>query len=433
MNRHTSPRLNRRLFLHSSLLATSLWLSLAWDHNGQAGAIAEQTGESFSETTQSLVNSNIAFALDVYQCLAQESENLFFSPYSISAALAMTFAGARGITETEMAEVLHFSLEQDQLHPTFAELRSRLEIPATDDYQLLIANKLWGQVDFPFSQIFLDLLQTHYGADLEAVEFSTNPEAAREAINTWVAQQTNEKIQDLLPTGIVDSTTLLVLVNAIYFLAKWSTPFNPAKTTEEPFFTAPDETVMVPMMKQAENFYLGHVQLEEVELLELPYGQSDHHPQQSMIIILPQQIEDLAKIEQQLTPSLLAEWLTALDYSLGQDCASVWLPKFSIESDFNLKHTLVDLGMNSAFSEQSADFAGMDNGRRLLSLQETIHKAVLNVNESGTEAAAATAVVGGTRGGGFLPIVVDRPFLLLIYDRPSDTILFMGRVVNPLS
>lgn len=418
-----SPNLKRRLFLRGSLFAASLWLSSILFDKSQS------TEPPLSVTTSELVSNNTAFALDLYRYLSSESGNLFFSPYSISIALAMTYAGAREETAIEMAEVLKFSLSPDRLHPTFADLRSILEANATEDYQLAIANRLWGQADYPFLERFLELIQSYYGSGLETVDFFKETEAARQTINTWVEQQTNGKIKDLLAPNILSPLTQLVLTNAIYFKAKWLEPFRPDLTQEEPFTIAPGQQISVPMMKGTTSVS-NYVVLGDVKLLELFYLTM----QQSMVIILPDRVDGLARLEQRLTPSLLAEWLAALDKdnSPFKFPLTTWLPKFKVSSELELKKTLTALGMTNAFG-LNANFSGMDGGiTPPIYLQNIIHKAFVDVNELGTEAAAATGVVAGIRSSRG-SIIIDRPFLLLIRDIKSGSILFIGRVVNPLS
>ncbi len=402
-------------------------------------SIKQQTwlhdGESCSPNVRELVSNNTAFALDLYRYLFSqaESENLFFSPYSISAALAMTYAGAREKTAKEMAEVLKFSLESEGLHSAFAELRSMLTVDATENYKFTVVNQIWGQTGYPFLESFLELLQNHYGASLETVDFAGDLETARQTINSWVEQKTNGKIKDLLSPGILTELTRLVLTNAVYFKAKWAEPFPPYATEEEPFEIAPDRYISVPMMK-GRTYESKYVALDDVELLELFYFWESLR--QSMVIILPERADGLTQLAKQLTPSKLEEWLAALDNNRPEGKLETWLPKFKVSSAFDLKQTLTELGMPSAFIYRIANFSGMDGDVQLpLYLQAVVHKAFVDVNESGTEAAAATAGVVGTRGivrhrG---PIVVNRPFLLLIRDLTSNSILFIGQVVNPLS
>lgn len=379
-----------------------------------------------SSDIMALVEGNTAFACDLYRQLSAAEGNLFFSPYSISNALAMTYGGARGETAAEMARVLHFSLASDRLHPAFAELIAALEPEGASTYELAIANRLWGQQNYGFLPEFIDLLERHYTAPLQEVDFLNATEDARATINTWVEQQTQNKIQHLLPANSIDSLTRLVLTNAIYFQGNWLVPFDASATQNQPFHVSSAEAIEVPMMHQIE--YWNYADLDSLQVLELPYeGET-----LSMVILLPAEIDGLAALERQLTPDNLQAWLSsARDFPMTMDAGpvSVWLPRFKLTSAFELKNTLSEMGMPQAFGN-TADFSGMTD-REHLEIAKVIHKAFVDVNEQGTEAAAATAVVGVTRGGSH-HIRVDRPFVFFIYDRNSSSILFLGRVVNPL-
>ncbi len=399
----------------------------------------ETATEQPPEVTQ-LVTGNSAFALDLYDRLRQEkaNENLFFSPYSISTALAMTYGGARGETEREMARVLNFSLDRNQLHEAFAKLISTVETTPTPQdpirgrqgefYQLSTANRLWGQQGESFEPQFLDLLDQYYGSGLETVDFIGDTVACRQEINAWVAQQTQDKIQNLIGKDILNQLTRFVLTNAIYFQGNWLIPFDPELTQNETFTTASGEKIDVPMMYQKN--YFDYAQVEGWQILELPYrGET-----LSMVVLLPDTVEELETLEQRLTPENLQGWLSSVAYPVqfGELVhIHVWLPKFKVTLEFELNNILSMMGMPSAFGERS-DFSGI-NGREDLFLTNVIHKAFVEVNEMGTEAAAATAIAGATRGSPpSLEFRVDRPFVFLIRHRDSGTILFLGRVVNPL-
>lgn len=373
-----------------------------------------------------IVEGNTAFACDLYRQLSAAEGNLFFSPYSISNALAMTYAGARGETAAEMAGVLHFSLASDRLHPAFAELIAALEPEGASTYELAIANRLWGQQNYDFLPEFLNSIERHYAAPLQEVDFINAAEDARLTINSWVEQQTQNKIQNLLPADSVDSSTRLVLTNAIYFKGNWLVPFDASATQNQLFHISSTEAIEVPMMHQME--YWNYADLDGLQVLELPYeGET-----LSMVILLPTEIDGLAALERQLTPENLQAWLSsARDLPMTMDGSpiSVWLPRFKLASTFELKNTLSGMGMPQAFGN-NADFSGMTD-RDPLEISQVIHKAFVDVNEQGTEAVAATAVAGVTRGGSHL-IRVDRPFVFFIYDRNSSSVLFLGRVVNPL-
>lgn len=395
----------------------------AMDQEVPKPSLERQLADGSSDTA-TIVEGNTAFALDLYRQLSTSQGNLFFSPYSISNALAMTYAGARDQTAAEIAQVFHFQLEPNRLHPAFTELIAALEPDHASTYQLAISNRLWGQKNYGFLPEFLNLLERYYSAPLQKVDFINATENARLTINAWVEQQTQNKIQDLLSQGILDSATRLVLTNAIYFQGNWLVPFDASQTQNQPFYLSSGETIEVPMMHQME--YWNYAPLDGLQVLELPYqGET-----LSMVILIPEQSDGLAALEQQLTPDHLQQWLVAAqEYPMMMDggSVSVWLPKFKLTSTFELKDTLSAMGMPQAFT--NADFSGM-NGQRDLVISQVIHKAFVEVNEQGTEAAAATAVL--TTRGGTQNCRIDRPFIFLIRDRDSGSILFLGRVVNPL-
>ncbi len=368
-----------------------------------------------------LAAGNSAFAADLYQALRQEGEgNLFYSPYSISAALAMTYAGARGETEKQMAATLHYTLPQARLHPAFNALDASLTSQSQDAFQLHIANSIWGQKDFTFLPAFLDTLAENYGAGLRMVDFATAAEAARQAINAWVSAQTKDKIKDLIKPGMLDPSTRLVLANAIYFKGKWVMPFEKNNTHDGPFTLLDGNSVSVPMMHQAGRF--NYAEGEGYQAIELPYRDSDA----AMLIVLPQ-AGQFEQVEKTLSTDLLARITNGLEPRSVQ----LTLPKFSFESEFQLAKVLIQLGMPDAFD--NADFSGM-TGKRDLFISEVAHKAFVAVDEEGTEAAAATAVILSKAAVPFgdIEMKVDRPFLFLIRDNRSGAILFLGRVLNPM-
>ena len=369
-----------------------------------------------------LVAGNTAFAIDLYQQLCRQEGNLFFSPYSISTALAMTYAGARGETEAQMAQALHFELGQDALHPAFAALQGRLDaVQASGDVQLSIANALWPHVDYPFLKSFLDLTRLQYGVSLVTLDYESDPEAARQSINAWAEAQTHGKIKDLIPADALDRLARLVLSNAIYFKGNWARQFDPARTEDAPFAVQPGQQVAVPMM--AQQLECGYTETEDTQIVELPYvGRA-----LSMVVLLPKQVDGLAALEARLTPAALAQWTTRL----WETEVQVFLPRFKVEAAFRLDDALRALRMTDAFDDVRANFAGMDGIARL-AISAVLHKAFVEVNEEGTEAAAATAVVT-FKGPPQAPPVfcADHPFLFLIRENNSGSILFLGRVVDP--
>lgn len=379
-------------------------------------------GGTNNNDIKAVVAGNRQFALDLYARLKEQSGNLFFSPHSISTALAMTYAGARGQTEEQMAQVLHFSLPQERLHPAFKVLEEVLQaIGNQKGCKLSIANALWGQKDYTFLEEFLDLMEQYYGAGLNKVDFENNTEGARQTINRWVMKKTNNKIKDLIKPGVLDEYTRLVLTNAIYFYGTWKYKFDRQDTRTELFTIGPGETVLVPMMSMKEN--LRYWANEDLQVLELPYVGK----YMSMIVLLPNNLEDFESLENSLTIENLNIWLAELQ----EQEVEVYLPKFDITSEFNLSDVLAVMGMSDAFMPYVADFSGMD-GTRDLFISAVVHKAFVAVNEEGTEAAAATAVAITVTSVPQIPVFrADHPFVFLIRDNESGNILFIGRVMNP--
>ncbi len=383
-------------------------------------------GDSIPEASPAdlttLVQGNAAFALDLYGTLRTNKDlvgkNLFFSPYGISLCLAMAYAGARGETERQMAETLRFTLPQDRLHPAFAQLS--LTLAGRNGLELSIANSLWGQTGYPFLPSFLCLLGEVYGAPLQELDFLADPEAARRTINRWVEEETRGRIQDLIPPMGITEETRLVLANAVYFKAAWLFPFPEGATRDAPFHLLDRREVLVPtMVVQAPLDYFAG---DGYQAVELPYNGGEA----SLVILLP----DPGCFEE-FEQSLDTERLTQCLERLEKKDVLLFLPKFTFTSEFSLGEILAGLGMPDAFSDQ-ADFSGM-TGRRDLVIDDVYHKAFVGLDEAGTEAAAATAVVMvmGLPPKPPVEVRVDRPFLFLIRDQETGTILFLGRVLNP--
>lgn len=369
------------------------------------------------------VHGNVAFAVDLYRELCRQEGNLFFSPYSISSALAMAYAGAQGATAAQMAHALHFGQEGDALHAVFGALNGLLhDLNARGDVDIQVANALWPCVGYALLPAFLDLLRVHYGVAITPLDFRTDPEGARQRINAWAEEHTHGKIKDLIPAGVLTPLTRLVLTNAIYFKGRWERPFNPALTQPAPFTVRPGQEVMVPTM--AQTLRCGYGEEDELQILELSYlGRG-----LSMVVLLPREADGLGRLEEQLTVQLLDHWVAQLWHTEVQ----VLLPRFTVESGFRLDTALQALGAVDPFDEGRANFASM-TGRRDLYLSAVLHKAFVEVNEEGTEAAAATAAVVAMRAAISRPVVfrADHPFLFLIRENSVGSILFMGRVENP--
>jgi serpin B len=378
-------------------------------------------GKQANEKT--LVQDNTAFAMDLYQKLRVSDGNIFFSPYSISTALAMTYGGARGNTEKEMAKTLRFSLDQEHLHPAFAQVKSRLtKLQKAGNIKLSVANSLWPQRDYKFLDEYLSLAKKHYGVSIIPVDYKRAREAARKMINKWVEDQTDDKIKNLIQPGILDDLTRLVLVNAIYFKGTWESQFKADKTKDAPFHLSSNKSVQAPMMTQKEKF--RYADLGSFDMLKLPYIENE----MSMIVLLPKKVDGLKQLESNLSAENLKRWKSRL----RKREVLVFLPKFKMTSMFRLDKTLVSMGMIDAFSSR-ANFAGMDGRTDWLYIGAVIHKAFVDVNEEGTEAAAATAVIIKARGMPTPPPVfrADHPFVFLIQENLTGSILFMGRVIDP--
>jgi serpin B len=377
----------------------------------------------------SLVSGNNAFAFNLYQQLIKNNTgNVFYSPYSISTALAMTYAGAAGDTAKQMSTALQFTLPQAQLHPAFNQLALDLASRGQNakgtngkSFSLNIANALWGQQDYKIQSAFLNTLAQNYGAGMNLLDFSNSPESSRVTINDWVSQQTNNRINDLLPQGSIDSLTRFVLTNAIYFDAAWQDPFAKESTHNQTFNLLNGSTVTVPMMSRDGGY--SYIKGTGYQAVELPYDGDEI----AMDIIMP----DAGKFNT-FDSSMTADKVNGIIGSLQNSFIALTMPKFSFDSSFSLKSALSALGMPIAFSETNADFSGI-TGNTDLHISDVVHKAFVAVDEEGTEAAAATGVVIGLAAMPQYSMTVDQPFIFLIRDIKTGAILFVGRVLNPAS
>lgn len=371
-----------------------------------------------------VAQGNNAFAVDLYGQLRKQDGNLFFSPESISTALAMAYAGAQGTTASEMAATLHFTLPPTRLHPAMGALLASLNAPHPG-YQLRVADALWAEKDYKFLDDFLKLTKDDYGAGLKQVDFKTAPDASRVTINQWVEQQTEDKIKDLLPAGIIRSDTALVLTNAIYFKGDWQTQFSKAATQDEDFHLSAAQAVKTPLMHLQTK--LRYFDGGTFQAVDIPYKSGEL----SMVVFLPTDAAGLSAFEQALTAANAEKWLSG---GWRSNKIILTLPKFKMSSGFELAAALRALGMKQAFQRGGADFSGM-TGKKDLWISAAIHKAFVDVNEEGTEAAAATGIVMRSMSMSYEapPIVfrVDHPFVFLIRDNRSGAILFMGRVTDP--
>jgi serpin B len=378
-----------------------------------------------------LVDGNSAFAFDLYQTLKTQNDgNLFYSPYSLSLAIAMAYAGARGDTATQMANTLHFTLPQGALDAAFNYLALELDnrgktsnsLTAGQDegFQLNVVNDAWGQKNFSFLASYLDTLAVNYGAGLRVLDFINDAEGARQSINQYISDKTQGKIKDLIPQGAVTDLTRLVLTNAIYFKATWQTPFAKEATGDGTFNLLNGSKVTVQMMHQASyfNYFAG----AGFQALELLYAEG----QLSMDVFLPDvgQFNNFQNMLDSTSAESIIESMTSQDVILS-------FPKFQFDSSFSLKQALSSMGMPAAFSDKS-DFSGM-TGTPGLQISDVVHKAFVSVDEAGTEAAAASGVimVGSAMPANQVTLSVDRPFIFIIRDISTGSILFIGRVLNP--
>lgn len=382
---------------------------------------------SGSGSSKNVASASNNFAIDYYSKLAgKESGNIFFSPFSISSALAMTYEGARGQTAEEMQQVFHFPEDAEVRRNEYANLFSLLNKP-DNKYKLSVANALWAQNDYPFSSEFFKNVEKYYGGKVTNLDFINNTEKSRVTINSWVEDKTNDKIKDLIPGGVLGRDTRLVLTNAIYFKGSWVKEFNPDETRDQTFRSNGKE-LNVPMMQRTdEEVSLNYFENDSLQILELPYSGEDL----SMVILLPKE-DDPTSLEKKLSAEDLSIWQKDVE----KQRVKVYLPKFKFETKYMMADDLKEMGMPMAFSEL-ADFSGMlSNTNEKLQIDAVIHQAFVDVNEEGTEAAAATAVtIGLTSVRTDVPKIpvfrADHPFIFLIRENSTGTILFMGRVSDP--
>jgi serpin B len=384
------------------------------------------------EDISTLVQGNTAFALELYHFLKNEKqdENRFFSPYSISLCFAMAYGGARNNTGAQMEEVFHYTLGQDYLHPAFNALDLDLASREQDydgdgekDFKLNIANSMWGQKDYEFLIEYLDILAENYGAGIRLLDLQNEPDSSCEVINDWVSEKTQGLINGIITPDDLNEYSLFVLVNAIYFKAKWMDEFSEEATRDDVFYT-PHGEVIVPMMNNWP--YVYYSEGDNYQAAEIPYLGNDF----GMLVLLPKE-GSFEEFEASLTTEQVDQIIANSEY---QEVV-LTLPKFDCRPDqIDLKDVLSQMGMTDAFVFTVGDFSGMDGIPNWICLHFARHKAFVSVDEQGTEAAAATVVGGG--GGGYperpeIEFIVNRPFIFLIRDRVTGTILFMGRILDP--
>ena len=394
----------------------------------KAEAERVQTPDVTEKQVGELVRGNNEAAFEMYGAAGEaagEEGNLIFSPYSISLAFSMAYAGARGETEAQIAETLGF-LPQETQHPAFNDLDRRVSDPGGEvegggtPFRLNVANAVWGHWGYPFEEAYLGTLARHYGAGLQTLDFRQT-ESARREINGWVANETEGRIEDLVPPDTIDRDTRLALVNAIYFEASWWSKFEKAGTEDGPFTLPGGREVTVPMMRQAWKF--PYAEGEGYQAVQLPY----EGDAVDMIVILPEDGR-LRQVEENLDADLLDE----VRGKLPEAQVELTMPRFGFETDLKLIDLLEEMGLRLPFDPYEADLSGVTKEERLY-IYEALHKATITVNEKGTVAAAATAIldIPVSGGGGPRTVTMDHPFIFSIVERETGTILFLGRVMNP--
>ena len=399
----------------SQLPAVSDWLSGTTAKEDVP--VLDDSGATAS-SVEATVDACNGFAFDLYGRYSVDEGNILFSPYSISTALSMTYEGARGETAEEMEAVFGFLEDPSERLPSVASIYNTLNEEGRD-YALHTVNALWIQRDYPVQEDYIDAIVSYYGGDVNALDFVAEPDESRVTINDWVEERTNDRIKDLFPSGSIDADVRLVLTNAIYFKGDWLYEFDEEATNEEEFHVTPTTSVEVDMMSLRDDF--NYAETDELQLLELPYTGEDV----SMLILLPKR-GHMGDVEAQLSAERLGEWVDMMEGA----AVNVYLPRFTFETKYFMMEDLAEMGMPTAFTD-AADFSGM-TGNRELFIDKVIHQAFIEVNEEGTEAAAATGV--SMRLSAAMPGEVfraDHPFIFLIRDMDTGVILFMGRVTDP--
>ncbi len=402
-------------------LLTFSMISACRSHKNISGHADIQTSKY---TIESLAESNNLFAVDLFKQIQSKSENLIFSPYSIGTVLAMIYSGSGGKTAAEMSEVLYFPT-QELLDPVESTMRESMQ--ATDTMQgtdFRLANAIWAQEDFSFLPDYLARVEKYYDAPLSLMDFveTSNREESRKEINHWVEEKTNNRIQDLIQPGILDASTRLVLTNAIYFNGGWMFPFDTAATFPSLFHTSKQESIKTDFMHQTRSY--PYYEDEEIQAISLPYK----NKRMALMVILPKSIEGWRLISQVIN----YERINLVISGMGTREVQLALPKFRSELQINLRQELTSLGMGTAFNRH-ADLSGM-TGEENLYVDEVIHKAFIEVNEMGTEAAAATAAIIGLKSSlrdDPVRFNADHPFVFFLLDRQTGCIIFTGRLVKP--
>lgn len=422
------------ILLVGAVVATTIYFSFPYEPKNPPKA---DDSDPTQQEIQEVVNANNQFAFDLYSELDKaENGNLFYSPYSISAALAMTYEGAKGQTADEIKSVFYFP-ENNLLRPNFAAIYNNLN-EKNNAYELRTGNALWAQQDYQFLKEYTTNVEKYYGGKATNLDFIGETEKSRQTINSFIEEQTNNKIKDLIPQKFLSPRTKLVLTNAVYFKGDWEWEFDKGDTRDREFKITPANKVQVPMMNmKPEKANFNYADLEKLQILELPYKGEKI----SMLVLLPKQGEDYDFETGEMIISnytinnieLSAEKLNEYKSQMREtELDSILIPKFEFDTKYFMGDTLSAMGMSTAFSDD-ADFSGMD-GTRNLQISEVIHQAFVKVDEQGTEAAAATAVVLKFMAAAPMQsnnFIADHPFIFIIQEKETGNILFIGRVVDP--
>lgn len=412
------------LIVSVAVIAGYLYRDNLFSPSVKADQLAIDTNAT-SESVSTLVDSMNMFSIDLYTQLNndpdQEGKNIFFSPYSIFVALSMTYEGAKNETATDMQKVLHFPQNNDTMLCSFGRLYNIYNFH--QKYTLETANALWTQHDFSFLDSYLDFIEHYYMGKATEVDF-LQAEETSEQINNWIEEKTHDKIKDMLSSEDIDPATKMILTNAIYFKGDWKYQFDPDDTLDKDFYVTNEENVTIPMMKlDDDEMKFNYTETDDFQMIELPYDGNNV----SMILILPKE-NNISTVEQQITWENISTWKQAFQ----EKQVKVFLPKFKIETEYSLRKPLEAMGMNVPFSG-NADFSGMD-GRRDLFIGKVLHNAFVEVDETGTEAAAATTIhmeLTAILPSEQMVFNADHPFLFFIQHKQTDNILFMGKIINP--
>jgi serpin B len=388
---------------------------------------SERSGGPEVNTPQvnSVVRGNTVFTLDLYKQLQESRGNLFFSPYNVYGLLAMTCAGARGQTESEIRKALAFDKDTAQIHDPLHLMTDHLaHLNRPKRIVLEGGASLWCQKGYALTNSYVDLVRSSYNATVRNVDFLSNPQDACGQINDWVSKATHDRIKEIISAANLDPASRLVLCSALYFKGKWQDPFDPSRTTTQPFYVEKDRSVPVPMMYQAAEYRVA--EKDTLVLLEMPYWGKTL----SLVIILPKAVDGLDQLQSQLTADQLENWLTDLDHASATECF-LSVPRFKFTTTLNLAQHLNGLGIKTAFDPANADLSGM-NGKRDLSVSTVLHRTFIDVDEEGTEAAAASGVASSTAAAApTREVKVDHPILFLIRENRAGMVLFFGRVADP--